>query len=282
MATFPERALAWLNAGTTGLFDLVAAPAIRVAPLATLLLISAATGLAMLWVVARTSNQAAMAAAKRGIHAGLFEIRLFNDNLGAVLRALGSVLRHNLRYLGCSLVPLAWMALPLVLLIAQLQAFYGYGGLIADAPELLTVQTRAGGGASALDAMSLQAPAGIRVDTAAVAFPGSGEVVWRIVPTAPGDYLVTIHAGGRELTKTLHASGDAARRSPYRVSRLIDQLLYPSEPPLPADAIATEITVRYPEPGLDVLGWRVHWLIVFIVVSMATAFALARPLGVTL
>ena len=43
-----------------------------------------------------------------------------------------------------------------------------------------------------------------------------------------------------------------------------------------------EIDVRYPEPGLDVLGWRLHWLIVYVVVSMVTAFALARPLGVTL
>lgn len=274
--------MAWLNAAVTGLFDLAVAPTIRVAPLTALLIISALTGGVMLWVVARTSNQAAMAAAKRGIHAGLFEVRLFNDNLGAVLRAFGSVLRHNLRYLGCSLVPLAWMAVPLLLLIAQLQAFYGYDGVVVDAPTLVTMRTRAGVGAAAMESVELRAPAGIRVDTPAVILPGAGEVGWRIVVTAPGDYVVHIAGGTTELTKTVHASARPARRSPFRVSGPIDQLLYPSEPPLPADGIAAEIAVRYPEPGLDVLGWRVHWLIVYIVVSMATAFALARPFGVTL
>lgn len=282
MATFPERALASLNAAATWLFDLAAAPAIRAAPLTALLAISAATGLVMLWVVARVSNQAGMAAAKRGIQAGLFEIRLFNDNLGAVMKALGRVLGQNLRYLGYSLVPLAWMALPLTLLIAQLQAFYGYDGLAVGVPELIRMRTRSAVSETSGRAMSLEAPGAIRIETPAVVLAGANEVLWRIVPEEPGDYLVTVRGAGAELTKTIHVSTDAARRSPFRVSRLIDQLLYPSEPPLPPDGAASEIAVPYPEPGLDVLGWRVHWLIVYVVVSMVTAFALARPLGVTL
>ena len=56
----------------------------------------------------------------------LFEIRLFNDDLRAMLRAQVEILRHNVTYLRLSLVPMLWMLVPLVLVIAQLQFHYGY------------------------------------------------------------------------------------------------------------------------------------------------------------
>ena len=273
--------MASLNAALTWLFDLAVAPAIRVAPLATLLLVSVATGVVMLWVVGRTSNQPGIAAAKRGIQAGLFEIRLFNDNLGAVIRALGRVMAHNLRYLGYSLVPLAWVAVPLVLLVAQLQAFYGYDGLPVGVPTLVTLRLR-GLRADAAAGATLVTPDAIRVDTPAVVLQGSGELVWRLTPRAPGDHTLTARVGGTELTKALHVSSGVARRSPMRGSALVDLLLYPSEPPLPADGPVAEIVLPYSEPGLNLFGWRVHWLIVYVATSMAAAFALARRFGVTL
>jgi hypothetical protein len=272
-----------VNAALTWLFDLILAPVIRLAPLTTLVAISVATGLAMLWVVGRTSNQAGIAAAKRGIHAGLFEIRLFNDNLGAVLRALGRVLWQNVRYLGYSLVPLAWVALPLLLVVAQLQAFYGYEGLAVGAPTVVMLRLRdARAVSSAAGAVSLQAPDSIRVETAAVVFPGASEVLWRIVPMEPGDHTLTARVGGTEVAKIVRVSGGAARRSPFRVSGLIDQLLYPSEPPLPAESGVTLIALPYPEPGLDVLGWRVHWLVMYVALSMVTAFGFAKRRGIAI
>jgi hypothetical protein len=282
LGTFPERAFASVNAALTGLFDVALAPAIRVAPLATLVVVSVLTGLAMLWVVGRTSNQAGIAGAKRAIHAALFEIRLFNDNLTAVLHALGRVLWHNLRYLGYSLVPLAWVALPLLLVVAQLQAFYGYQGLAVDAPAVVTVTMRQGAARSAVPAAELRSPDAVRVETSSVVLPAAGEVLWRVRPTAPGDYVLDVRVDGTQLTKTLHVSDTVARRSPVRVSRLLDQLLYPSEPPLPSDGPVAEIRLPYPEPGLDVLGLRLHWMILYVALSMATAFVLAGRFGVTL
>ena len=47
----------------------------------------------LLGVVRLTSDQAALAAVKRQIQADLFEMRLFNDDLRALLRAQGAVLR---------------------------------------------------------------------------------------------------------------------------------------------------------------------------------------------
>jgi hypothetical protein len=284
LGTFPEQALAALNAAAVAAADAALAPAVRGAPLTTLLLVSAATGVAMLWVVGRTSNQAGMAARKRAMQAGLFEMRLFNDSLPAVLRALGRVLGHNARYLGYTLVPLAWMALPLLLLVAQLQAFYGYAGLTEGEPAVLTMRLRDVAQVPASRDVALEVPDGLRVDTPAVVLPGTGEVVWRLTPTAHGEHLLAVRIGSRTLTKTVRVGGaEAARRSPRRVGgALLDQALYPSEPPLPAEAAVAELRLAYPAATVPIAGLSLHWLTVFIVVSVVTAFALARRLGVVL
>jgi hypothetical protein len=121
--------LAGLNSALVWLGDWLLPPLIALPPLAGLLIVSLLTAVAMLPVIARTSNQARIAETKRRIHAALFEIRLFNDEPRAVLRALGDALRANAVYFGLSLVPLLWMGLPLALLIAHLQSIYGYTGL---------------------------------------------------------------------------------------------------------------------------------------------------------
>jgi len=290
LATLPGRALAGINAALTVVFDAAFVLLGALPPLAGVLFVSLVTSVVMLFVVARTSNQPGMAATKRAMHAGLFEIRLFNDDLVAILRALGEVLKQNGRYLLLSLVPLLWMVFPLALVIAQLQAFYGYEGLEIGAPVLVKAErhaTAASGGATRPDGgtapVGLEVPAQIRVDAGPVELVGSNEILWRIVPTTAGDFTLTVRAGDRSATKTVHVGGGVARRSPVRVSPgLVDQLLYPSEPPLDDTSPVTSVTVGYPEPGLDVLGMRLHWLIVFFVVSMAGAFVLARRIGVTL
>jgi hypothetical protein len=276
--------VALVNAALVWLFDAIAAPIIYLAPLTSLIVVSALSGLAMLWVARRTSNQRAVAEAKRGIHAALLEIRLFNDDLGAVFRAVGQMLWQNLQYLRYSSVVVAWVALPLLLVAAQLQAFYGYEGLSVGEPTLLTLRLRAAQPRNVPrpEAFSLQSPDGIRVDTEPIVLPGAKEVSWRLVPTAPGDYTLITRVNDTTLQKQVHVSTGAVRRSQVRVAGLVDQLLYPSEPPLPDDGIVSEITLSYPEPGLGVFGWRVNWLVVFFAVSMVTAFAFAKRFGVTL
>lgn len=63
---------------------------------------------------------------------------------------------------------------------------------------------------------------------------------------------------------------------------LLDQLLYPSEPPLPDDSHIAAMTLAYPEPGIDVAGWRGHWTVIYVALSMGCVFALARRFGVAL
>jgi hypothetical protein len=284
LAISPERGLAAVNGMLVWLGDLVLAPVLALPPLGGLLVLSVLTASAILPVIARTSDQGRMARTKRSIQAALFEIRLFNDDPPAVFRSLADALKLNALYLRLSLVPLLWMAVPLLFAVAHLQSVYGYRGLEADRPALVKVGLRAAGaGGTSTDSIELEAPAAVRVETKAVRLPAANEVVWRIVPTAAGDFTLTVRAGGEAVTKTLHVSDRPARRSPARISPgLVDQALYPAEPPVAAAGPIASIAVTYPEAAIDVLGWHVHWLIVYFVLSMAAAFILARRFGVTL
>ena len=118
-----------INAVLARAFDALLAPFRQLPPIVGLAIVSLATAIAMLLIFRRTSDQRRLAAVKRQIHAALFEIRLFNDDLRAIFRAQGEILRHNLTYLRLSVVPMLWMIVPLVLGIAQRQVHYGYGGL---------------------------------------------------------------------------------------------------------------------------------------------------------
>jgi len=73
------------------------------------------------------------------------------------------------------------------------------------------------------------------------------------------------------------------RRSPVRPERgLVNQVLYPSEPPVPADAPIGSIRIDYRETDVSVLGWQFNWMIWYLALSFVFAFALRKPLGVTI
>jgi uncharacterized membrane protein (DUF106 family) len=268
-----------LNAGLTLAADVVLAPFGTLSPLVGLAIVSLVTAAAMLVVFKRTSDQARLAAVKRSIHAGLFEIRLFNDDLRAIVRAQLEILRHNATYLRLSLVPMLWVIVPLVLAIAQLQFYYGYAPLEPGERVLVKVQLRDG----AADSVSLEAPPQMQVDTPAVWLPAAKEVVWRVRPAEAGRYDVFVRVGTERYTKSVKIAGGAVRRSPVRLeSSFVNQLLYPSEAPLAADGPVSAITVGYAEQDVAVFGWSLHWMIVYVALSLIFAFALRKPFGVTI
>lgn len=250
-------------------------------PLLSLALISLATAIVLLLVVRHTSDQPRIASVKRAIRAGLFEIRLFNDDLRAILRAQAEILRHNLTYLRLSAVPLLWVAIPLVLLIAQLQAYYGYDGLHPGRSALVKVEVSEAAGVS--PDLRLDGAPGVRIETPAVWIPSRGEAAWRIAAEQPGDFELTVHVNGEAYTKAVRVSSGPARRSPVRLEPgILNRVLYPSEASLPAGALVRSIAVTYADRSISLLGLDLHWMVVFFVLTLAFAVLLRRPFGVVL
>ena len=108
----------------------------------TLIPIGLLLGVAMLWVFGRTSNQKAIKAAKRRVEACLYEMRLFTDEPSLVCKAQAGLLAANARYIGLMLVPAIVLAVPMVLLFAHLEAWYGLAPLPPGRETLVTVQMK--------------------------------------------------------------------------------------------------------------------------------------------
>ncbi len=268
-------------------FDLLLRPLAHLPPLAGLGSVSVPTEVAMLLVFKATSDQARLAAVKRSIHAVFFEIRLLKDDVPMLLRAEAEMLRHTWTYLRLSLVPMLWMIVPLSIVLVQLDSFFAYRGLTPGTHALVTAvlrdRARAGTSPDRAPSVTLDAPASIRVETPAVSFPQSAEVLWRITPLGFGSYVLRVRVGDRTYEKTLEVSDDVVRRSPARNrTGFWEQLLNPSEPPLRESDTVERIAIDYPSRDIRVLGWNVHWLVAYVALSMLFAFVLRRPFGVVL
>lgn len=274
-----------INAPLRVLFDAILAPFAGRSPMLTLVPISVVVGVLALLLFKWTSNQRALEAARRRQVAGFFEIRLFNDDLRNLLGAQGRILKATGRYFLHTLIPLAILAVPFVLIVAQLQFHYGYLGLTAGETTLLKVRLEEStlSGGSEKPRSTLTAPSGVEVETPAVWIPSERTLVWRLRAAGPGDYTLQLDVGGERHTKSLTVSDRVVRRSPVRPGRNLGaQLLYPAEAPLPADAAVESIEMLYPGAKVNVLGLRMHWLIAFIILTVVAALLLRKPLGVTI
>jgi len=274
-----------LNQALARLFDLALAPLDRLSPLAGLAALSLVTAVAVVLAFKWTADQPALVAAKRAMQAAIFEIRLFNDDPLAMLRAQGDVLRHALRYLRLSLAPTLWLIAPLLALLLHMEFFFAYTGLIPGQAALVKVRLAADAGRKATTMLdvSLEAPEAISVETPGVSLPSEREIVWRIRPRATGSYDLLVHIGGTVLSKTLVVSDAVARRSPVRPDgALLNQLLDPSEPPLPSGMGLAAITVAYPTRDVSIGGWNIGWSGAYLALTLAFALVLKRPVGVTM
>jgi hypothetical protein len=274
------------NAGLRALLDLLLVPLGGLPPVVGLAALALLTAVAMLLVFRAFSDQERLAQVKRSLQACLFEIRLFNDDLRAILRAQGEVLRHNLTYLRLSLPPMLWLLPPLVLLLAHLQGYYGYRGLAPGERALVKVFLEPApgghgeGGAAAKPEARLAAPEGVAVETGPVWIPSRRELAWRVRAERSGRYELRAVVAGETHGKSLVVSDRVVRRSPVRVrAGLVRQLLNPAEDPLPGGGAVASIEVGYPAADA---GWGVHWVVAYFVLTVVFALALRRRFGVVI
>jgi uncharacterized membrane protein (DUF106 family) len=273
-----------LNTIMNALFGALLFPFRSLPPIVGVAVMAVLTGVGMLLIFKATSNQERIKSTKARIFAGIYEIRLFNDDLGAILRSQAEILASNLVYLRYSLVPMLWMIVPIVLVIAQLQSHYGYDGLEIGRPAIVRVElsndweqdprVMPDGGAQK-PAITLEAPEGLRIETEPVWIPSLDELAWRIVPDQPGDYELAAVLGGERFTKRVSVTDEIKARAPIRTRPdFFKQLLYPAERPLPGSGPIRSINIDYEDRAIDVFGLGIHWLILFFVISIIVAFAL--------
>jgi hypothetical protein len=236
--------------------------------LATLIPISILAGIGILLVFRYTSDAAAVRRAKGAAQAHLLEFRLFMDDPVLVLRAQRDLIVANLHFMKLMLRPFLWMLIPMGLLLAVLEAFYGHAPLRVGDAAIITAQVT-----NADAPLSLRAPAELVVETPPVHVMAERQVSWRIRPQRAATAELQILCAGQAVTKRISA-GNGIHFLSERRGSVLSLLLYPTEPPLSGNEIEW-IKIRYPPATI----LHLHWLIWFLAVSAITAFALRRRFG---
>ena len=284
----------YLNSSCTRLFDILLWPVHALDPAWGMLLVSLLAGVLMLWIFGLTSNQKAIARIKDRIAGNLIGVQLFQHDLGVLMRLQGRILLDTLVYMKHSLVPLLVMLLPVLLILAQLNLRYGVRPLEVGEKALVKIKVR--DAAMIQRGLRLESGEGIVVETPGVRIPSEREVCWRIRAEKPGAYVLDVRIGAAD-SQTSNtassapgagpaASGNSVVRKTVEVGRggrpvayrrtgtdSLDLLLYPGEPPIPAETGVESVEITYPEARLEFFGLRVHWLVAFFILSIVFGFA---------
>jgi hypothetical protein len=168
----------------------------------------------------------------------------------------------------------------MALLLIHLENFYGRAPLAPGRETTVTLRMAPGWTASA-PAPKITAPWQVQITAPPVRVEQSREVSWRVLPvTAVSDHLF-FWINGRPVAKRIEAGKGPRFLSDRRVGSSLARLWSPGERRIPVPGVEW-IEIEYPEASLPVFGIQMNWLVWFLLVSLVTALALKKPLGVVI
>jgi hypothetical protein len=237
-------------------------------------------GALALVVYKHLSNQKGIERAKNRIAAHLYEIRLFRHDPLAVIASTGRIFFRNGIYLGHNLLPLAVLLVPMLAVLAQLEANYAFDPVPVGSVDLLEVRLDPEAGIGPRE-VTLELPEGVALDAPPVR-TADGEIFWRLRAEAPGDHVLSLRIGTETLEKTWAVGGDH-RKVPVKRTKSWEAFLYPGEAALGRSSPVHTIALAYPERDLGVLpGGELGIVALFFGLSLLAGFALKGRFGVTL
>ncbi len=234
--------------------------------------VSAAIGWVALWIFRKTVDLAKVRSSIKRIHAHLLEFRLFYDDPPLIWRAQKSILRENLRFCLLMARPALMLTLPLAWLLVQMDTVYGYAPLRIGEPSVVTAQVA--GQLGPEDAVALEAPPEISVETPPIRSLADRQISWRIRALGPVRGSLRLVFRGVPVDKSIAAGTRSIFLVRKRVHSPTQFLLRPEEARLPAGEIAW-VEVDYPETGIGIAGIGLPWIAWFVLIS-AGAVVLAR------
>lgn len=264
-----------INSILNAIFDIIFAPFRGLNPWLAMLVISLLTGVLMIFIYKLVSNQAGIARTKNLIKAHLLELRLYKDSMATSFKSYGSILWCNLRYVGHALKPLAVMIIPILLILIQLNAWFGNRSLHEGEQFLLKVKLIEGQNPVQTNLEIAPSPA-YEVETPALRIEEEREMDWRLRAKASGLQDIIFSLDGRQFAKSLAVGQKALTR--LSVTKpgpgFLDRVFNPSEHALEKDLPFQSVEVVYPEARLRFLGINFHWLVAFFILSMIFGFGL--------
>jgi hypothetical protein len=206
--------------------------------------ISLVTGIVLIFLFKYTSNQDRIKATRDAFSGRILEMRIYQDDLGLILKALGAALWSNVAYLRASLVPILVPGDTTLLTVT-----------LKDGVDPMTTPIRADGGGA------------VTIDAPPVRVEDRREVNWRVradsvgvhpftvtVYDTPYEFPVFVAASNRSIGYTRHANSHA------------DALFHPGLPAIPKNSALQSVHLDYPARDYSLVFWQTPWWLVFIVV----------------
>jgi len=254
-------------------FGLLFVPFRTMRPDWSLLIITCAAGIGMLYLYVWTSNQDKLDEVQTRIKAHILEIQLYKTDLRVIMRSLMRVFRKNFTYLWYLTPPALFLVLLVIVLVVQCYPRYQFRPLNPGEPVLIKAAVKSWDSLKG-GTIQMETPDGMRVDASPLEVPALGEVLWRaFAPQKPGDYKVTFKANGETMTRTMHVGGGlvgvSPKKGPLTFTNYIEN---PLETPVASSSVFSETSIGYPERDMDLpLMLGINWIIYFFVVSFVVA-----------
>jgi len=274
-------------------FDAILTPFELFGDATAIVLASGIFGILALLLFKQISWQAGIKATKDKIKGHMIAIRIYQDDLGIVLGAVGKIVLRNFQYLGLNFGPILPLFVPFVLVASQFVVRYAFSplpvidGTLAEAMlpgrgTMLEVRIKSGRG-DEVSGLELRLPPHLKALSPLVRNARDGIAVLEFAAIAPGAGDVQLLVAGELVGTKAIAAGDVAPRSmqPERVSSFWSSWLWPAEPTFPPDSPIDSVRFAYPDRDLGLLpGGALGVLATFFVASIVFGIAILKPLNI--
>ncbi len=233
------------------------------------------TGIVILLLFKISSNPARIAAARNKALARVLELWIYREDAVGGLFSVARAMGGSLGYLGTMLKPAAVSIIPMLVMLVQANAWFGFRPLQQGESALVSVQTEK---AETLDTLVLASGDKLKVE-AMVAVPESNEKIWRVrVAEERGKGRLRLTDGQSVSEKSVVTGSGLSRVSLLRTASRWERILYPDEPLLSQGL--QQIKISYRPARYNFAGLELSWLAYLLIISLATGLALKKPMGV--
>ena len=234
-----------------------------------IIFISIITGTVMLFLFKLTSNQDAMKEVKTKIGAYFLEMRLYKDDVSAVMASQRRIFRANLGYMKLALVPAVVMIVPVILIMIQLNLRYERAGLKPGDTAMVKVIAEEGVDI-VREGIQLKADGAIEKRSPAVRIASLGETDWKIRVRNGGVHYFTLATGSGEVTLPIFSTTRLVPIfSEFRKSSVLEAILNPGAPRIHDAMPIASVELNYPKMSFRWGSVSLSWLWSFLIISMA-------------
>ena len=258
----------------------VIAPLPEITPIASLVWISILCSLCILVVFKKVSNQEKIKFHKRQIIAHFLEISIYRDQLLRTISSLGQILKHQLFYFQCLLLPLAIIMLPIIYLMIQIDSLWGQAPLNIDDRFIIHAM---------LDSETKQAArpdpyriycepaAGVDLETPAMRIGSEPGAYWRARLADPtGAPYIKIGLRGQKevITCPIAVSSSLPSLVASQKQKAISwrDMIGSKDRPLPVQSNFRSVVINYPEAEYPFFIWELSPISYFFVLTILMGF----------